>query len=85
VSNAAEVLAVLRKRQHVLALGGHLHAAEKIEYEIEGVRTRFNQTAAIIAPTPNGGMRFPSGVTLYRVHNGVIDAGQFIPLGIDRP
>jgi hypothetical protein len=25
-------------------------------------------------------MTFVSGVTLYRVKNGVIDAGQFIPL-----
>ena len=37
VSNAGDVLAVLRKRRHVLALGGHMHATERIEYEMAGV------------------------------------------------
>ena len=80
VSNAGAVLAVLRKRQHVLALGGHIHGTERIEYEVAGVKTRFNQVAAIIAGPRGAGMSFVSGVTLYRVKNGVIDAGQFIPL-----
>src|SRR5262249_3021213 len=48
VSNAAEVLAALRKRNHVLALGGHIHGTERIEYEIEGVKTRFNQISATV-------------------------------------
>jgi hypothetical protein len=82
VSNAGEVLAVLRKRQHVLALGGHFHAAEKVVYEIDGVRTRFNLTSAIVAPTNSNGLRWPSGVTLYTVRDGVIDDGKFIPLGM---
>jgi predicted MPP superfamily phosphohydrolase len=82
VSNAAEVLAVLRKRHHVLALGGHLHAAERVVYEIEGQRTRFHLAAAVIGPSNPGGLRFPSGVTLYRVRGGEIDDGKFIPLGI---
>ena len=81
VSNAGDVLAVLRKRNHVLALGGHFHAAEKVVYEIEGQRTRFNLAAAIIGPTNSQGLRFPSGVTLYTVRDGVIDEGKFIPLG----
>lgn len=81
VSNATEVLAVLRRRRHVLALGGHIHAVEHLEFETEGVRTRFNQSSAIVAPTDLGGMRFPSGVTLYTVRGGEIDAGRFIPLG----
>ena len=82
VSNAGDVLAVLRKRHHVLALGGHFHAAEKVVYEIDGVRTRFNLAAAIVAPTNSNGLRWPSGVTLYTVRDGVIDEGTFIPLGI---
>jgi len=82
VSNAADVLAVLRTRHHVLALGGHFHAAEKLVYEIEGTRTHFNLSAAIIAPTNNAGLHFPSGVTLYTVRDGVIDDGRFVPLGI---
>jgi hypothetical protein len=44
------------------------------------VKTRFNQVAAIIAGPRGAGLSFISGVTLYRVKNGVIDAGQFIPL-----
>lgn len=82
VSNAGDVLAVLRKRNHVLALGGHFHAAEKVVYEIEGQRTRFNLAAAIVGPTDSHGLRFPSGVTLYKVRDGVIDDGKFIPLGL---
>jgi len=82
VSNAGDVLAVLRTRNHLLALGGHLHAAEKVVYEIDGQRTRFNLASAIIGPTNSHGLRFPSGVTLYTVRDGVIDEGKFIPLGI---
>jgi hypothetical protein len=81
VSNAGEVLAVLRKHRHVLALGGHLHATERIEYEMTGVRTRFNQVSAVVGPSNGAGLESISGVTLYRVKNGEIDAGRFIPLG----
>jgi predicted MPP superfamily phosphohydrolase len=84
VSNAGDVLAVLRTRRHVLALGGHIHGTERIEYEIDGVKTRFNQVSAVIAPPRGAGLTFVSGVTLYRVKNGVIDAGQFIPLDASR-
>jgi len=80
VSNAGDVLAILRKHRYVLALGGHLHATERIEYEMTGVRTRFNQVSAIIGPSRGAGLESISGVTLYRVKNGEIDAGLFIPL-----
>lgn len=80
VSNAGDALAVLRKRRHVLALGGHLHATERIEYEMAGAKTRFNQNSATIGGPRRAGLQFVSGVTLYRVKNGVIDAGRFIPL-----
>ena len=82
VSNAGEVLAVLRKRRHVLALGGHIHAGERVEYEIDGVRTRFHQSAAIVAPSQSAGLRFPSGITIYTVRGGEIDGGQFVRLGM---
>jgi calcineurin-like phosphoesterase family protein len=86
VSNAAEVLAVLRKRRHVLALGGHLHAAERVAYEIDGVRTRFELSAAVVGPSSAAGLRFPSGITVYTVRGGEIDGGRFVPLGIvERP
>jgi hypothetical protein len=81
VSNVREVLAVLRRRRHVLALGGHVHAGERLEYEIDGVRTRFHQSAAIVGPSGGGGLRFPSGITVYTVRDGAIDDGRFVPLG----
>jgi hypothetical protein len=83
VSNAGAVLAVLRKHRHVLALGGHVHAGEHIVYEVDGLKTRFNQTPAIVGPSAGAGMQFVSGFTFYTVRNGVIDPGRFIPLGID--
>jgi predicted MPP superfamily phosphohydrolase len=82
VSNAGEVLAILRKRRHVLALGGHFHAAEQVVYEIDGLRTRFNLTSAVVGPSSSAGLRFPSGITLYTVRDGVVDDGRFIPLGV---
>jgi hypothetical protein len=36
--------------------------------------------SATIAGPRGAGLAFTSGVTLYRVKNGVIDAGQFIAL-----
>ena len=83
VSNAAEALTVLRKHRHVLALGGHIHASEQIVYEVNGLKTRFNQTAAIVGPNAAASMQFSSGFTLYAVRNGVIDAGRVISLGMD--
>jgi Icc protein len=80
VSNAREVLAVLRKRRHVLALGGHMHGTERIEYEMAGGKTRFNQVSAVVGNAGGAGLESISGVTLYRVRNGEIDGGRFIPL-----
>ena len=80
VSNAAEVLAALATRRHELALGGHIHIVERLEYERDGQRTRFATSAATVAPVQNAGRTFPSGITLYTVRNGEIDAGRFIRL-----
>ncbi len=80
VSNAADVLAVLRARPHVLALGAHVHAGEKIAFEIGGVKTRFEQSPAVVGPSRLGPLTFPSGFTLYTVRKGEIDAGRFVPL-----
>jgi len=86
VSNAEDVLAILRKHRHVLALGGHMHVYEHLEYEMEGVKTRFHQAAAIIGPTDETGFRFSSGITIYTVRAGEIDNGRFVPLGAnDKP
>jgi hypothetical protein len=83
VSNAQEVLAVMRARHHVLALGAHIHVRESVGYTVDGAATRFEQSAAVIGPTRMGDLTFPSGVTLYTVRNGVIDSGRFI--GLDDP
>jgi calcineurin-like phosphoesterase family protein len=83
VSNAGDVLAILRKHRHVLALGGHMHVYEHLEYEMEGVKTRFHQAAAIVGPTDETGFRFASGITIYTVRAGEIDNGRFIPLGVN--
>ena len=80
VSNAAEVLAILRKHRHEIALGGHMHATERIEYEMAGIKTRFNQVSAVVGPSQSAGAQSVSGVTLYRVKDGQIDKGRFIPL-----
>jgi Calcineurin-like phosphoesterase len=78
VSNFRDVLAVLRTHDWPLALGGHIHTRESIQYE-SAIRTRFHQAAAIVGPT-DGVVAAISGVTLYRVKNRVIDEGEFIAL-----
>lgn len=85
VSNAAEVLTILRTRPHVLALGAHVHAGEKIALEVGGVQTRFEQSPAVIGPSRRGPLTFSSGFTVYTVHNGAIDAGRFVPIATPPP
>ena len=78
VSNFKDALAVLQPRDWALALGGHFHTRETIQYG-STVRTRFHQAAAVVGPTGNA-VPAISGVTLYRVKNRAIDDGEFIPL-----
>ena len=78
VSNFKEVMPILQTRDWVLALGGHFHTRESIQYA-SAVRTRFHQAAAVVGPTDNI-IPATSGVTFYRVKNRVIDDGEFIPL-----
>jgi predicted MPP superfamily phosphohydrolase len=85
VSNAREVLALLRKHRHVLALGGHIHAGEHIEYEADNIRTMFNQAPAIVGPRTSAGVQFPSGFTLYTVRDGVLDGGRVLLRATDPP
>ena len=80
ISNAGEVLQILRTHPFPLALGGHMHVRETLRYAIDGQDTRFEQAAAVVGPTPTQAIRFESGITVYRVQNGVISAGQFIRL-----
>ena len=74
VSNAADVLEALGPRRAVLALGGHIHFAERIERP--GERVRFATSAATVGPA---GPR-PSGITVYTVRNATVDGGRFVPL-----
>jgi hypothetical protein len=78
VGNLAEVLAVLPASRWPLALGGHTHLREQIRYG-SPVATRFEQAAAIVGGG-SGAVPATSGVTLYTVRNGVIDAGTSIPI-----
>jgi hypothetical protein len=78
VSNAQAVYAILSQHKYPLALAGHHHLQQK--FTMEGVQTRFEQTAAVIGPSEEAGFHHPSGVTLYHVVNGVIDEGRFIHL-----
>ena len=80
VGNAKDVLARFRNRRLVLALGGHVHIRERLLYEIDGVPTRFEQSAAIVGPTGDATLRFKSGFVVYHVRDGVVDAGTFVPL-----
>ncbi len=79
VSNAGDLLQVLRNHRYPLALGGHVHIREVLDYALGGQATRFEQAAAVVGPSEGAGLHFASGVTLYRVSAGEIGPGQFIP------
>jgi Icc protein len=80
VSNAAEVLAALKPHRLEIALGGHLHAREALEYQTGDGLVRFHQAGAVVGPSKPGGLTMTSGVTLYRVRSGIVDGGSFLTL-----
>jgi hypothetical protein len=80
VANARQALERLWRRPYPLALGGHIHLREKIEYGFGGQATRFEQAAAVVGGWTDGPISGRSGVTFYRVTRGKIDAGEFVPL-----
>jgi hypothetical protein len=80
VANVLDVVTAMRGHPWVLALGGHMHAAETLVFETEGARTRFEQAAAVVGGQTIQDVTVPSGITLYTVRDGAIDAGQFIRL-----
>lgn len=80
VQNTAEILNVLGDRLEI-ALGGHMHRREFLRYATATGTYRFSQTAAVVGPVRGDGrLGIRSGVTLYRVTNGRVDDGTFIPL-----
>ena len=81
VSNLNEVLEVIGRRPFPLALGGHNHARERLEFAVSGRSpTRFEQTGAVVGPAGFPWFPMTSGVTVYRVRAGRISEGTFIPL-----
>ncbi len=80
VSNAHEIILLLRTHPFPLALGGHHHTRQLFFLETEGQQTRFEQTAAIVAPVEGDGFKMPSGITVYNVKDGKIDAGTFVKI-----
>jgi hypothetical protein len=80
VANVRDVIKAMHGHPWVLALGGHMHAAESQVFQIDGVPTRFEQTSAVVGSWDNGELVAPSGVRVYTVRNGAIDAGRFVRL-----
>jgi len=80
VSNAHELISVLSNYNFPIALSGHYHARQVFWYENESHKTRYEQASAVIGPSEEGGIKIPSGVTLYAVKGGKISEGQFIAL-----
>jgi predicted MPP superfamily phosphohydrolase len=80
VSNTGDVLAKIAPHRLEIALGGHMHVRETIAFETTLGRVRFYQTAAVVGPSDATGLSFVSGVTLYRVRDGHVDDGTFLPL-----
>lgn len=81
VSNYEEVLSRVGGRLEV-ALAGHIHVSEVIEYATHPGTLRFETAAAVVVPAAGaGGDRDPlSGVTVYQVRDGRVDAGEFVGL-----
>jgi hypothetical protein len=84
VSNAQEVLAVLREHNHVLAIGAHTHEGEKISFIIDGNQTRFEQSPAIVGAAGLPPFTFPAGFVLYTVRGSQIGEGKFISVQTQR-
>jgi predicted MPP superfamily phosphohydrolase len=80
VSNTFDVLAALRPHRLEIALGGHLHTREVLEYQTDDGLRRFHQAAAVVGPSKTDVLTMASGVTLYRVRAATVDGGTFLPL-----
>lgn len=81
VYNAEGVLTLIGGRLE-LALAGHIHMRESIEYRTQAGIQRLHQAAAIVGPGPGQASPYGplSGFTLYRVESGRVDDGTFVPL-----
>jgi len=81
VRNHAEVLGLIGSRLE-MALAGHIHLREVLSYQTRGGVMRLQTAAAVAGPPPGGANPYGplSGVTLYRVREGRVDDGTFLPL-----
>ncbi len=80
VQNLDAVLGALGANLEI-ALGGHMHRKEFLRYETASGPRRFAQTAAVVGPVrTEGPMGIRSGITVYRVRQGKVDDGTFVPL-----
>lgn len=80
VANAHELLKLLTSHPYPVSLAGHFHARQVYQYESAGQNVRFEQTGAVVGPSGEEDLVFPSGITVYRVTEGVISPGTFIKL-----
>ena len=81
VSNLSELLAVVGPRPFPLALGGHNHARERLEFGTQGrPPIRFEQTGAVVGPAGMPWLPMASGVTVYTIRAGRISDGTFVRL-----
>jgi hypothetical protein len=80
VGNVLDVLEAMRGHRYVLALGSHMHAPEHVSFVSDGVPLLSDVSAAIVGGQELGPVIIPSGFTLYTVHDGKVDAGQFVRL-----
>jgi hypothetical protein len=84
VANAREVIKAVGAHPYAIALAGHVHIGERITFQLDGRVMRFHQGSATVSDTPSGPFAFPSGVTVYRLRDGVVDEGTFVPLESSR-
>lgn len=80
VANARDVIRLIGAARYEIALAGHVHIGERIAFELGGRPMRFHQGSATVSNSSAGPFVFPSGVTVYRVTDGRVDDGTFIPL-----
>lgn len=80
VSNAEEVIDLIHPHPYPLALAGHYHARQVFWFESSNQKTRFEQTGAVAEASKHSDEPLPSGVTLYKISNGKIEEGKFLPL-----
>lgn len=80
VANAGGVIKMIGAARYEIALAGHVHIGERIAFELGGRPMRFHQGSATVSNARSGPFTFPSGVTVYRVTDGRVDDGTFVPL-----